>query len=78
MESTHEATTTPRSVLFLVEFAPGGPRISHCKPSPALTELVAGEMQDRTPANLPEIGMRQLQDWYYAYTHGEWARGAHR
>lgn len=73
-----DVSAQPRSVLFLVEFTSHGPRVSHCKPSSALLECAAEEMRDRTPANLPEVGQRQLQDWYYAYTHGEWSRGVYR
>lgn len=78
MEAGTEEATHPRRVLFLVEWTAHGPRVSHCKASNALADLAASEMRDRTPANLPEIALRQLQDWYYAYTHGEWSRGVHR
>jgi hypothetical protein len=66
-----------RTVLLMVEYTDRGTRVSHCEPSAALAALASDEMLDRTPPNLPELGMRTLQEWMYAYGHGEWSRGKH-
>lgn len=81
MHTAHEEEAAPpsrRPVLFMVEWTPHGPRMSHCQPSEALTAAADREMRDRTAPNLPEIGWRMLQGWFYAYSHGEWSRGEHR
>jgi hypothetical protein len=78
METAETVQAQPRRVLLMLEWTPTGVRVSHCKASEALADLAQAEMLDRTPANLLEIGVNQLREWVYEYSHGKWARGVYR
>lgn len=67
----------PKRALILIEWVPNGVRVSHCVPSDALAGLVADEARDRTPTNMLQIAMRQVQDWIVEYAYGQWSRGEH-
>lgn len=73
-----EAEPAKKRVLLMVEWVPNGVRVSHCRASDALVELAETELIDRSPANLLEIGIRQLQEWVIEYGHGAWSRGVKR